>query len=89
MWFSVLTKFRLVPTHVILHILRVFLEDLNGANVDSLAALLEACGRYLLRGSETGEKTAAMVGQLFPCAVVKLTHPPVGAHETKAKPAAL
>jgi regulator of nonsense transcripts 2 len=60
MWFSVLTKFRLVPTHVILHILRVFLEDLSGTNVDSLAALLEGCGRYLLRGTETSEKTAAM-----------------------------
>ncbi|PVF99373.1 ARM repeat-containing protein [Serendipita vermifera] len=61
LWFSVLTKFRLVPPHVILHILRVFLDDLTGTNVDGLAALLEGCGRFLLRGAETGEKTASML----------------------------
>ncbi|KAG8813394.1 hypothetical protein FRC17_001599 [Serendipita sp. 399] len=60
-WFSVLTKFRLVPPHVILHLLRVFLDDLSGTNVDSLAALLEGCGRFLLRGTDTGPKTAEML----------------------------
>lgn len=60
-WFSVLTKFHLVPPHVILHIFRVFLDDLSGTNVDSLATLLEGCGRFLLRGSDTGKKTAEML----------------------------
>ncbi|KAG9058049.1 hypothetical protein FS842_002010 [Serendipita sp. 407] len=60
-WFSVLTKFHLVPPHIILHLLRVFLDDLTGTNVDSLAALLEGCGRFLLRGPDTGAKTAEML----------------------------
>jgi len=46
---------------VILHIVKVFLDDLNGTNLESLAALLEGCGKFLLRGAETGEKTASMV----------------------------
>jgi regulator of nonsense transcripts 2 len=50
---------------VILHIVKVFLDDLNGTNIEGLAALLEGCGRFLLRGADTGEKTAAMVWILF------------------------
>ncbi|CAG8604300.1 1921_t:CDS:10, partial [Acaulospora colombiana] len=43
----------------------VFLDDLTGTNVDGLAALLEGCGRFLLRGADTGEKTASMASSSY------------------------
>ena len=53
---SHLTKFRVVPTHVILHIFKVCLDDFTGVNVENLALLLEGCGRFLLRSEETRER---------------------------------
>ena len=68
----------------------MFLEDLSGTNVDSVASLLEGCGRYLLRGAETGEKTAAMASILSEVNPLYLTCPTLaGTHEAKTKPATL
>ncbi|KAI6046075.1 ARM repeat-containing protein [Pisolithus marmoratus] len=58
---SNLTKFRVVPTHVILHIFKVCLDDFSGANVENVALLLEGCGRFLLRSEETKERFSTML----------------------------
>lgn len=61
-FFSHLTKFRVVPPHVILHVFKVCLDDFTGANIDNIAMLLEGCGRFLLRSEETTERFGTMVG---------------------------
>ena len=58
---SVLTKFRVVPSHLILHIFKVCLDNFSGVNVDNVALLLEGCGRFLLRSEETGARFKTMV----------------------------
>ena len=58
---SNLTKFRVVPVHVILHMFKVCLDDFSTTNVENLAMLLEGCGRYLLRSDDTRHPFAKMV----------------------------
>jgi regulator of nonsense transcripts 2 len=58
---SNLTKFKVVPPHLILHIFKVCLDDFSGTNVDNIAMLLEGCGRFLLRNDETKMRFATMV----------------------------
>ncbi|KZT08499.1 transcription factor [Laetiporus sulphureus 93-53] len=58
---SNLTKFGVVPPHLILHMYKVCLDDFSGTNVDNLALLLEGCGRYLLRNEETREPFSKML----------------------------
>ncbi|OSC99339.1 ARM repeat-containing protein [Trametes coccinea BRFM310] len=58
---SNLTKFRVVPPHVILHMFKVCLDDFSGTNVENLALLLEGCGRFLLRSEETRVPFAKML----------------------------
>ena len=48
-----LTKFGLVPEHVIFHCLKVSLEDFSRMNIEIICNLLENCGKYLLRNPET------------------------------------
>ena len=62
MFLSCLTKFGVVPVHVILHMFKVCLDDFMGTNIDNLAILLEGCGRYLLRSDDTKARFATMVG---------------------------
>jgi hypothetical protein len=57
---SNLTKFRVVPPHVILHMFKVCIDDFSGTNVDNLALLLEGCGRFLLRNDETKQRFGTM-----------------------------
>ncbi|KAG7098666.1 hypothetical protein E1B28_000581 [Marasmius oreades] len=61
MFISNLTKFRVVPTHVILHMFKVCLDDFSGNNVENLALLLEGCGRFLLRSEDTRERFGTML----------------------------
>ncbi|CAK5281737.1 unnamed protein product [Mycena citricolor] len=61
MFLSNLTKFRVVPPHLILHIFKVCLDDFSGTNVENLALLLEGCGRFLLRNEETQQRFATML----------------------------
>jgi regulator of nonsense transcripts 2 len=61
LYLSALAKFRIVPSHLILHVFKVYLDDLTGVNVDNAAMLLEGCGRFLLRSEETGARMATMV----------------------------
>ncbi|KAK0504661.1 armadillo-type protein [Armillaria luteobubalina] len=58
---SNLTKFGVVPTHLVLHMFKVCLDDFSGTNVDNIALLLEGCGRYLLRSEETRERFGTML----------------------------
>jgi regulator of nonsense transcripts 2 len=48
-----LTKFGVVPEHVIFHCLKVSLDDFSRMNIEIICNLLENCGRYLLRNPET------------------------------------
>lgn len=59
-----LTKFRVVPSHLILHIFKVCLDNFSGVNVDNVALLLEGCGRFLLRSEETGARFKTMVSSV-------------------------
>lgn len=58
---SELTKFRVTPTHSILHVFKVLLDDFSGPNIDNLCTALEGCGRYLLRTEATSEKMTAVL----------------------------
>ncbi|KAH8074200.1 ARM repeat-containing protein [Cristinia sonorae] len=58
---SKLTKFGIVPAHVILHMFKVCLDDFSGSNVENIALLLEGCGRFLLRSEETQQPFSKMV----------------------------
>ncbi|KAI0311900.1 ARM repeat-containing protein [Amylostereum chailletii] len=60
-YLSNLTKFKVVPPHLILHIFKVCLDDFSGTNVDNLALLLEGCGRFLLRHDETKQRFSTML----------------------------
>lgn len=48
-----LTKFGVVPEHVVFHCLKVSLDDFSRMNIEIICNLLENCGRYLLRNPET------------------------------------
>ncbi|GAA5860718.1 hypothetical protein JCM1840_001941 [Sporobolomyces johnsonii] len=56
-----LTKFRVTPIHVILHIFKVLLDDFSGPNIDNFCTILEGCGRFLLRSEATSEKMRQVV----------------------------
>ena len=64
MFLSALTKFGLVPSHLILHVFKVFLDDFTGVNIDNTAILLEGCGRYLMRTEGTKAKMVSMASGL-------------------------
>ena len=51
-----LTKFRVVPDHVIFYCLKVGLDDFSRMNIEIICSLLENCGRYLLRNPETSPR---------------------------------
>lgn len=57
-----LTKFEITPSHSILHVFKVSLDDFSGSSIDNICVLLETCGRYLLRSPATTERMASMVG---------------------------
>lgn len=61
LYLSNLTKFRVVPSHLILHMFKVCLDDFSGTNVENIAMLLEGCGRFLLRSDETRERFGTML----------------------------
>lgn len=51
-----LTKFGVVPEHVIFHCLKVGLDDFSRMNIEIICNLLENCGRYLLRNPDTSPR---------------------------------
>ncbi|KAG9035197.1 hypothetical protein FRB95_011931 [Tulasnella sp. JGI-2019a] len=60
-YFSALVKFSLVPSHVVLHIFKAYVDDFAGVNIDNIAMLLEGCGRFLMRDETTGPRMTMMV----------------------------
>jgi regulator of nonsense transcripts 2 len=63
-YFAELTKFGIVPEHVIFHCLKVCLEDLSRTNIEIMGNLMENCGRYLLRNPETAPRMASFLETL-------------------------
>ncbi|KAG2345664.1 ARM repeat-containing protein [Suillus weaverae] len=61
LFLSNLTKFRVVPSHLVLHMFKVCLDDFSGTNVENISMLLEGCGRFLLRSDETRERFGTML----------------------------
>jgi regulator of nonsense transcripts 2 len=59
-----LTKFGVVPEHVIFHCLKVSLDDFSRMNIEIICNLLENCGRYLLRNPETSPRIASFLETL-------------------------
>ena len=51
-----LTKFGVVPEHVIFHCLKVSLDEFSRMNIEIISNLLENCGRYLLRNQDTSPR---------------------------------
>lgn len=52
-YISELTKFGLLPKHVIFNKFKAMTENLDETNAFNVSTLLEGCGRYLLRKPET------------------------------------
>ncbi|RMZ79914.1 hypothetical protein DV738_g3068, partial [Chaetothyriales sp. CBS 135597] len=59
-----LTKFGIVPEHVIFHCFKVSLDDFSRMNIEIIANLLENCGRYLLRNPETAPRMSSFLDTL-------------------------
>ncbi|KAK3352352.1 armadillo-type protein [Lasiosphaeria hispida] len=59
-----LTKFGIVPEHVVFHCLKVSLDDFSRMNIEIICNLLENCGRYLLRHPETSPRMASFLETL-------------------------
>jgi regulator of nonsense transcripts 2 len=59
-----LTKFGVVPEHVVFHCLKVSLDDFSRMNIEIICNLLENCGRYLLRNPETSPRMASFLETL-------------------------
>ncbi|GAA5841601.1 hypothetical protein JCM3766R1_006786 [Sporobolomyces carnicolor] len=60
-FYAELTKFRVTPIHVILHVFKVILDDFSGPNIDNFCTLLEGCGRFLLRNEATSERMRQVI----------------------------
>lgn len=63
-YLSELTKFGVVPEHVIFHCLKVALEDFHRINVNVICNTLENCGRFLLRNPETNPRMSTFLETL-------------------------
>ncbi|KAI0396722.1 MIF4G domain-containing protein [Xylariaceae sp. FL0594] len=59
-----LTKFGIVPEHVVFHCLKVCLDDFSRMNIEIICNLLENCGRYLLRNTETSPRMSTFLETL-------------------------
>ena len=59
-----LTKFAVVPEHVIFHCFKVSIDDLSRMNIEIIANLLENCGRYLFRNPETSSRMMSFLETL-------------------------
>jgi regulator of nonsense transcripts 2 len=59
-----LTKFGVVPDHVIFHCFKVCLDDLSRMNIEIIGSLLENCGRYLFRNPSTSLRMASFLETL-------------------------
>ena len=60
-----LTKFGVVPEHVIFHCLKVSLDDFSRMNIEIVCNLLENCGKFLLRNAETAPRMKSFLETLL------------------------
>lgn len=51
-----LTKFGLVPEHIVFHLYKVLLDDFSPTSIEMLALSIETCGRYLHRMPATAAR---------------------------------
>lgn len=57
-----LTKFRLLPNHFVLFVIKSLLDHLSlPGNVETLCTYLEVCGRFLAKSPDTSQKTDALL----------------------------
>jgi regulator of nonsense transcripts 2 len=59
-----LTKFGIVPEHVVFHCLKVSLDDFSRMNIEILCNLIENCGRYLLKNPDTAPRMVSFLETL-------------------------
>ncbi|BDD59213.1 hypothetical protein MAP00_004437 [Monascus purpureus] len=59
-----LTKFGVVPEHIIFHCFKVSLDEFSRMNIEIIGHLLENCGRYLLRNPETSPRMVSFLETL-------------------------
>ena len=59
-----LTKFGVVPEHVIFHCLKVSMDDFSRMNIEIIGNLLENCGRFLLRNPDTAPRMKSFLETL-------------------------
>jgi regulator of nonsense transcripts 2 len=59
-----LTKFGIVPEHVVFHCLKVSLDDFSRMNIEIMCNLLEYCGRYLFLNPETSPRMMSFLETL-------------------------
>ena len=59
-----LTKFGIVPEHVVFHCLKVSLDDFSRMNIEIMCNLLEYCGRYLYLNPETSPRLISFLETL-------------------------
>jgi regulator of nonsense transcripts 2 len=59
-----LTKFGVVPEHIIFHCFKVSLDDFSRMNIEIIGHLLENCGRYLFRNPDTYPRMASFLETL-------------------------
>ena len=59
-----LTKFGIVPDHIVFHSLKVSLDDFSRRNIEIMCHFLENCGRYLFRNAETAPRMASFLETL-------------------------
>ena len=59
-----LTKFGVVPEHVIFHCLKVSLDEFSRMNIEIICNLLENCGRFLLRNPDTSPRMSSFLETL-------------------------
>jgi len=62
-----LAKFGVCPTHIVFYCFKRLIQPepaggfFNDPNVEVACHLLEACGRYMLKGEETGKRFSELV----------------------------
>ena len=59
-----LTKFGIVPEHVIFHCFKTSLDEFSRMNIEIISNLLENCGRYLLRNPDTQPRMVSFLETL-------------------------
>lgn len=60
-YISELSKFNIIPEHIIFHCLKVAMDDFSRVSIEVMCNMLENCGRFLLRNPATSPRMTAYV----------------------------